>query len=99
MALQSCDVQEEAKDVIKNPLVMNIQYIVDDNQKQKKLPFPWGSDATAVCVQCMLNGKPITQQCKSYSVSLPIIIKKCRQHKHTFVIQQKASCLGSFVTQ
>ena len=76
MALQSCDVQEEAKDVIKNPLVTNKQYIVDDNHKQKKLAYPCGSDATAVCVQCILNGKPTTQQCKSYSGSLLIIIKK-----------------------
>jgi len=40
MALQPCDVKEEAKDVIKNPLFMNKQYSTDDNQKQKKLPFP-----------------------------------------------------------
>jgi hypothetical protein len=55
---------------------MNKQCSFDDNQKQKKLHFPWGSDATAVCVQCMLNGKPTTQQCDSYSASLPLIIKK-----------------------
>jgi hypothetical protein len=76
MALQSCDVQEEAKDLIKNPLVINKQYSVDDNQKQKTLPFPWGPDATAVGVQCMSYGKPTPQYSKSYNASLPVINKK-----------------------
>jgi len=40
---------------------MNKHYSVDDNQKQKKLPFPWGPDATAVRVQCMSHGKPTRQ--------------------------------------
>jgi hypothetical protein len=25
------------------------------------------------------------------------LLRRCRQHRHTFVVQQKASCLGSFL--